>query len=232
MKAFLLTAGLGTRLLPITNTIPKCLIEIDGKPLLEWWFESMEQAGITEVLINLHHLPDQVKAFVHNLTTPIKVNFFLEPTLLGSAGTLRANYDFIKNEQCFFIIYADNLTSIRLKDLYDFHLNQSHAFTMALFETNNPKSCGIAVLNDQQTIIDFVEKPEHPVSNLANAGIYMANPSVIEKIPASKLPADIGFDLLPLLVNHMSGWKTSNYLIDIGTHDNLAKARAEWPNRS
>lgn len=230
MKAFLLTAGLGTRLLPITNTTPKCLVDIAGKPLIHWWFNTMEAAGIKEVLINLHHLPDQVMDFVNSLTTPIKVTYFFEASLLGSAGTLRANYDFVKEEDCFFIIYADNLTSIPLKDLYQFHLGQSHPFTMALFTTRTPSSCGIAALDDHKTIIDFVEKPTNPISNLANAGIYLAHPSIIKMIPDDKMPADIGFDLLPLLVNKMSGWKTSDYLIDIGTHENLAKARLEWPN--
>jgi len=229
MKAFLLTAGLGTRLLPITNTIPKCLIEIGGKPLIHWWFDAMGQAGITEVLINLHHFPEQVKDYVQTIDTSIQVHYFMEKTLLGSAGTLLANYDFVKNEKSFFIIYSDNLSSIKLKDLFDFHSNQKHLFSMALFTTSHPTACGIAVLDAQKTIVDFVEKPINPISNLANAGIYIAHPSVIKLIPTSKTPADISFDLLPLLINQMSGWENDDYLIDIGTHVNLAKARAEWP---
>lgn len=229
MKAFLLTAGLGTRLLPLTQTTPKCLIDIAGRPLIDWWFDAMEKAEVTEVLINLHHLPDQVRTHVNALNTPIKVHFYFEENLLGSAGTLKKNYDFVKKEDCFFIIYADNLTSIRLSELYQFHQSQSHPFTMALFESNQPASCGIAALNENGTIIDFVEKPAAPKSNLANAGIYIASPSVLDLIADNKIPADIGFDLLPLLVNKMSGWKTDSYLIDIGTHANLAKARAEWP---
>ncbi len=229
MKAVLLTAGLGTRLLPITETTPKCLIDIAGRPLIDWWFDAIEKAGVTEVLINLHHLPDQVRIHVNTLNTTIKVHFYFEENLLGSAGTLKKNFDFVKNEDCFFIIYADNLTSINLNDLLQFHKSQSHLFTMALFETNTPSSCGIATLIENGTVIDFIEKPKEPKSNLANAGIYVASPSVIELIPENKLPVDIGFDLLPLLVNKMSGWKTNSYLIDIGTHDNLAKARNEWP---
>lgn len=228
MKAFLLTAGLGTRLLPLTQTTPKCLIDIAGRPLIDWWFDAMEKAEVTEVLINLHHLPDQVRAHVNAINTPIKVTFYFEATLLGSAGTLKINADFIKNEDCFYIIYADNLTSIHLKDLYQFHKSQQHPFTMALFVSDTPSHCGIAALDDKGTVVDFVEKPASPKSNLANAGIYIASPSVIALIP-EKNPADIGFDLLPQLVNKMSGWKTNSYLIDIGTPENLAKARAAWP---
>ena len=229
MKAFLLTAGLGTRLHPITHTLPKCLVPIAGKPLINWWFESMQKAGITEVLINLHHLPDMVMAHVNALDTPIKVEFSYEPVLLGSAGTLRANKNFVADQKAFFIIYADNLTNTSLSNLYNFHVRQPHAFTMALFETNNPSGCGIVSLNSDATISSFEEKPANPISNVANAGLYVASPAVIDLIDAAKTPADIGFDLLPLLVGKMSGYKINDYLIDIGTHKNLEKARQDWP---
>lgn len=229
MKAFLLTAGLGTRLHPITHTIPKCLVPIAGKPLINWWFESMQKAGVTEVLINLHHLPDMVMAHVNALDTPIKVEFVYEPVLLGSAGTLRANKSFVQDQTSFFIFYGDNLTNTKLSGLYDFHASQSHNFTMALFETNNPTGCGIVSLNSDATITSFEEKPANPTSKLANAGLYVASPAVIDLMDSAKTPADIGFDLLPLLVGKMSGYKINDYLIDIGTHQNLEKARQDWP---
>jgi mannose-1-phosphate guanylyltransferase len=229
MKAFLLTAGLGTRLQPITLTLPKCLVPIAGKPLINWWFESMQKAGVTEVLINLHHLPDMVMAHVNALDTPIKVEFSYEPVLLGSAGTLVTNKSFVADQKAFFIIYADNLTNTSLSDFYDFHTSQPHNFTMALFETNDPKNCGIVTIDKYRTVVDFEEKPANPTSNLANAGLYVASPAVIDLIDSSKTPADIGFDLLPLLVCKMSGYKINDYLIDIGTHKNLGKARQEWP---
>jgi mannose-1-phosphate guanylyltransferase len=229
MKAFLLNAGLGTRLHPITQTLPKCLVPIGGKPLIDWWFESMQKAGVTEVLINLHHLPDLVMAHVNALDTNIKVEFSYEPVLLGSAGTLFANKAFVANENSFFIFYGDNLTNTSLSNLYDFHVAQPQDFTMALFETNNPSGCGIVSLNEHFTVTHFEEKPANPVSNLANAGLYVASPKIISLIDPAKTPADIGFDLLPLLVGKMSGYKINDYLIDIGTHNNLEKARQDWP---
>lgn len=228
MKAFLLTAGLGTRLHPITHTLPKCMVPIAGKPLIDWWFDSMQKAGVTEVLINLHHLPDMVMAHVNALDTNIKVVFSYEPVLLGSAGTLIANKSFVANETSFFIFYGDNLTNTSLSGLYDFHASQPHNFTMALFETNNPSACGIVSLNSDATISSFEEKPANPISNVANAGLYVASPAVIDLIDSAKIPADIGFDLLPLLVGKMSGYKINDYLIDIGTHKNLEKARQDW----
>jgi mannose-1-phosphate guanylyltransferase len=209
--------------------MPKCLVPIAGKPLINWWFESMQKAGVTEVLINLHHLPDLVMAHVNALDTPIKVEFSYEPVLLGSAGTLRGNQSFVQDQKAFFIFYGDNLTNTSLSNLYNFHVSQAHNFTMALFETNNPSGCGIVSLNEHFTVNHFEEKPANPVSNLANAGLYVASPQIISLIDPAKTPADIGFDLLPLLLGKMSGYKINDYLIDIGTHKNLEKARQDWP---
>jgi mannose-1-phosphate guanylyltransferase len=98
---------------------------------------------------------------------------------------------------------------------------------MALFDTDNPKICGIAALDDNDMVVSFEEKPKFPKSNLANAGLYIAKPDVIELIPNLEI-ADIGFHLLPQLVGKMAGWRSRDFLIDVGTIDNLNKANNEW----
>lgn len=227
MKAFLLSAGLGTRLRPLTNTTPKCLVPINGKPLLQWWIELLEKHGINEVLINLHHLPDQVILFIKNLNPNIKFTFFIEEKLLGSAGTIKQNKKFVENEEEVLIAYSDNLTNYNLTAFREFHRRKNKPFSMALFNSGNPSSCGIAILDKEDTITEFEEKPIFPKSHLANAGIYISKPEVFDLIP-DKEGADIGFDLLPQLVNKMAGWRTNDYLIDIGTIENLRKAEQEW----
>jgi mannose-1-phosphate guanylyltransferase len=227
MKAFLLAAGLGTRLKPITNHTPKCLVPICGKPLLQWWIELFRAHNINEVLINLHYLGNQVKDYIQNNIDDIVFHFFEEDVLLGSAGTLKANKWFIKGEEDFFVFYADNLTNYNLTEFYDFHKKHKHPFSMALFKTDKPETKGIIELNSNKTVISFEEKPKLPKSNLANAGIYIAKPEILDLIPVKEL-ADIGFDLLPLLVNKMSGWETNGYLIDIGNINHLKKAEKEW----
>jgi len=227
VKAFLLSAGLGTRLRPLTNSIPKCLVPINGKPLLKWWIQLFEMHGVNEVLINLHHLPDQVIQYIKNLNPAIKFTFYFEDKLLGSAGTLRQNKLFVKNEENVLIAYADNLTNYNLTVFHEFHIQKNKPFSMALFNSGTPSSCGIAVLDKEDTIIEFEEKPVNPKSNLANAGIYIAKPEIFNLIPDFEC-TDIGFHLLPQLVNNMAGWMTKDYLIDIGTIENLRKAEQEW----
>lgn len=230
MKAFLLAAGYGTRLRPLTNTIPKCLVPICGKPLLEWWMNLFEKYGVEEVIINTHYLADAVRNFIKNYNKKnqnLKLIEFYEPELLGSGGTILANRAFVESENEFLICYADNLTNLNLKKLVEFHKTQNALLTMGLFYTNKPKECGIAAIDENGLIYEFVEKPQFPKSNLANAGVYVTNSNIFKYIPF-KQPCDFGKDVLPKLVNKMYGYQIKDYLLDIGNLDNYEKAQKEW----
>lgn len=230
MKAFLLAAGYGTRLRPLTNTAPKCLVPICGKPLLAWWLQLFERYNIQEVLINTHYLPDAVREFInkHNKSTSkVRIEEFYEPLLLGSGGTILANKNFVGSEKEFLICYADNLTNVNLESMISFHRQKNSILTMGLFHTNKPKECGIAAIDSNKLIYEFVEKPQNPKSNLANAGIYVTNNEIFNYIPNIH-PCDFGKDVLPKLVNKMYGYEIKEYLLDIGNLDNYQKAQEEW----
>src|SRR5829696_7467289 len=121
MKAFLLAAGLGSRLRPITDSTPKCLLRIGGVPLLDIWLDALAESGVDEVLVNMHHLAHLVDAHVGTRTGPPVVHLVEEPKLLGSAGTLRANRHFVADEKMFLAINADNLTNFDLSVLINAH---------------------------------------------------------------------------------------------------------------
>lgn len=230
MKAFLLAAGLGTRLRPITNTIPKCMVPIAGKPLLAWWMKLFLHHGIDDVLLNTHYLPEPVRAYIHQHNASGEdpyIHEFYEAELLGSGGTVRENYKFVQNDKQFLICYADNLTNADLTKLVSEQQRHGDVLTMALFRSNKPEQCGIATLDMQQKIVSFIEKPDHPQSNLANAGIYVATPKVFDYIPTRDV-VDFGKDVLPKLVGHMYGCEINDYLLDVGTLDNYKKAQKEW----
>ena len=230
MKAFLLAAGVGSRLRPLTDHLPKCLVPIAGRPLLAWWLDLLRQHGVDEVLINTHHLPEQVQGFVRQSPLVPRVRLAHEPVLLGSAGTLRANAGFVRGERDFFVLYADNLTDYNLTDFATFHRQRGGSLSMALFRTNHPQQCGIAELDAGDRIVAFTEKPALPRSNLANAGLYVFSPEVLPLIP--NLPVvDIGFHLLPQLIGRMYGWHPDAFLMDIGTPENLQRAGKLWQER-
>ncbi|HEX6519254.1 MAG TPA: nucleotidyltransferase family protein [Streptosporangiaceae bacterium] len=231
MKAFLLAAGIGSRLRPITDITPKCMLDIDGKPLLDIWFDSFAKAGVDEVLVNLHHLPDVVRDHVVARTGPPVIRMTYEPELLGSAGTLLANRRWVAGDEFFLACNADNLTDFDLRTLIDAHSAHGGIATLTLFHSPNPSSGGVVEVDGSGQVVGFAEKPSHPVSDLTNAGIYAFRPEVLDELNWPG-PCDIGYDLLPRLVGRARAVLIEGYFRDIGTPDAYRLARQEWPARA
>jgi mannose-1-phosphate guanylyltransferase len=231
VKAFLLAAGLGSRLRPVTDTTPKCMLVIDDQPMLDIWLDALGRADVDEALVNLHHLPDVVSEHVAARSRPPTVRTFYEPELLGSAGTLAANKDWVEGEELFLVCYADNLTDFDVRSLIDAHRAHGVIATLALFHSEHPSAGGVVELDATGTIIGFTEKPSKPVSDLTNAGMYAFHPRVLDEIDGVP-PKDIGFDLLPRLVGRARAVLVEGYFRDIGTADAYRRAREEWPMRA
>lgn len=231
MKAFLLGAGVGSRLRPFTDHTPKCLVPVCGTPLLDIWLGLLARAGVTDVLLNTHHLAERVVEFAaRRAGGPVSLSLVHEPVLLGSAGTVAANRSFVAGEEAFLVIYADNLTNMDLSRFCAYHAEMRSPFTIGLFETPEPTQCGIAELDAGGRVVAFDEKPKRPRSNLANAGLYVAGPSLFDHIPA-KSYTDFGFDVLPGLVGRMYGYRIPGFYCDLGTPERLAWAEGEWGRR-
>jgi mannose-1-phosphate guanylyltransferase len=230
VKAFILAAGHGTRLLPLTKEKPKCLVEIQGSPMLALWLRWCKLSGISEVVINLHAHAQMVQQFIDDNDFGVKVNVSPEPVLLGSAGTLKKNRDFVVGESEFAILYADVLTNMDFAPLVALHRQQHATATIGLYRVPNPKSCGIVELDADNRVISFEEKPENPRSDLAFSGIMVASPAMLDSVP--DLPvADIGFHTLPGLLGTLYGCQlgAGEYLVDIGTLEKYEAAQIQWP---
>jgi mannose-1-phosphate guanylyltransferase len=231
VKAFLLAAGVGSRLRPITDTVPKCMLVIGGRPLMDVWLDAFARAGVDEVLVNLHHLPDVVRRHVAARTAPPAIRTFHEPDLLGSAGTLLANREWVQAEEFFLACYADNLTDFDLRSLVAAHRAHDAPATLAVFRSDNPSAGGVVELDRAGRVIGFTEKPPEPVSDLTNAGMYAFHPGVLDEIEGPP-PKDIGYDLLPRLVGRARAVPVEGYFRDIGTPSAYQRAREEWPARA
>lgn len=231
MKAFLLAAGHGTRLRPLTDSVPKCLLPVRGVPILQIWLEICRRLGIGQVLINLHAHANAVRAFVNEVSKDIKVHVSEEPILLGSAGTLLANRDWIGSDSLFWVFYADVLTTENLAPMLETHKQGRQIATLGVCEVPDPSRCGIVTVDPENIVREFVEKPVTPSSNLAFSGIMLGSPALLDFVPR-QVPADIGFHVLPKLVGRMTAFRISSYLLDIGTPENFKAAQAAWPGFS
>lgn len=228
MKAFLLAAGEGTRLYPITKSVPKCLIPIRGVPLLGIWLELCRQSGVDEVLINLHAHPAAVRGFLSEHDFGVRVRLLEEPELLGSAGTVFANRQWVESEPYFWILYADVLTNMDFDAMRSLHERSSLPVTLGVHEVPDPDRCGIAEVDGRGVVRDFVEKPSRPMGNLAFSGVMIGSRELLDVIP-STVPADLGFHVIPRLLGRMAAHPIREYLLDVGTLENYELAQRTWP---
>jgi mannose-1-phosphate guanylyltransferase len=224
MRAILLAAGLGTRLRPFTETTPKCLIEIGGKPLVISWLEKLTDSGIREILINTHYLSGQVEGYLRNSVFAKALTFAYEPELLGTAGTLIKNTDFIDDQDCL-LIHADNYMTSSLGPLLDAHSNRPVycLMTMLTFRTDNPKSCGIVEIDERSVVQRFYEKVDSYHGTLANGAVYALSNELIRTLVNEK---DFSKDVIPSQLGKIFSIETNGYFDDIGTPDSLRKAQS------
>jgi mannose-1-phosphate guanylyltransferase len=228
MKAFLLAAGRGERLRPLTDAVPKCMVPIQSVPLLAIWLELCRRHEIYDVLVNTHSHADLVRSYLGDHSNDLRVQITEEKTLLGSAGTLRANHGWTCSERDFWVFYGDVLTNTNITRMLEFHRKQRQIVTIGVYEVSNPSRCGIVTVDSDHLVRGFVEKPSNPSGNLAFSGILIATPAIFDVIP-DRIPADIGFDVLPKLVGRMAAYPIDDYLVDIGTPANYRRAQLTWP---
>jgi mannose-1-phosphate guanylyltransferase len=226
MRAFLLAAGLGTRMGDISQKTPKCLLPVGGQPLLGRWFDELARVGVTSVLVNTHHLAEQVQAYVAASTPPLDVVLSHEEKLLGSGGTLRSNRGFVRGEESFLVVYADNASTVDFEEFLREH-RADVAATLGLFRVPDPQNKGIVCLGPDGLVEEFTEKPAVPRSDLAWAGLLVGTPGLLEVIP-ERVPCDLGHDVLPLLIGQMRGMVVRGKHADVGTPDAYQRVCADF----
>ena len=165
MKVVLLAAGLGTRLRPLTDTVPKCLVPIHGKPLLDFWIEKfVHRDDVSAIYINLHYLHDKVENHLnHRWADEPKITTWYEPHLLGTGGTLCTHAQALVDQPTI-LIHADNLSVFDTDGFIAAYLNRPETadMTMMLFQTATPQSCGIVELNEHGLLVKMHEKVARP----------------------------------------------------------------------
>jgi len=230
MKAIILAAGKGERLRGTLNNIPKPMVKINGKPILEHNILLLERYGITDIYINLHHQPNVIREhFGDGKKYGVNIKYSYEETLLGTAGAVRKIADeYWNRKECFILLYGDNLYQYDLREIINFHMRKKSIATIAVYEKDNVSQSGIVVLDKDNKILKFIEKPkpEELVSNLVNTGIYVLHPKVLNYIPLGKI-LDFGKDVFPEMIQkgeNVFGLIVAGNLIAIDTPELLKEA--------
>ena len=239
MKALILAAGKGTRLGALTETIPKPMVPVGDRPLLDHIVDWLRLHGIRQIAMNLHHAPQVIiDHFGDGRRAGVEITYSFEQQLLGTAGAAKRLESFLN--QSFVLVYGDVYTNLDLGRLMRFHqqarvgLGQAPVMTLALYRVPNPSQCGLVDVDQHGRVLRFVEKPppELVFTDLANAGISIVEPSVLELIPAETI-YDFGHNVIPQLLSNgavIAGQPIDGdeFLIDIGTPQGLACAQRAW----
>jgi NDP-sugar pyrophosphorylase family protein len=229
VQAFVLAAGEGRRLRPLTDDVPKPMIPIRGRPILEHNVRMLARYGASEIVINLHHRGDTIRAhFGDGGRFGVKIEYSEERELLGTAGALNAVRERFRAP--FFLIYGDNLTTCDLGRLRARHREGAIA-TVALFEREDVAQSGVAALDGNDRITAFVEKPAPGTepSHWVSAGVMVLDPAIFDFIPSSG-PSDIGRDVLPAALaagRVVAGYRMSERLWWIDSHADYDRTSAD-----
>lgn len=225
MKAILLSAGYGTRLMPLTKKKPKCLMKIKKKVLLDFWIEKLLKIGIKDILINLHYKRDKVVKHISKSKYKKFLTTTIEKKILGTAKTLTSNYNFYKSSEVM-LIHSDNYCLDNLKKFISSHKKRPKncLLTMMTFETESPENCGILKISKKGVVKKIFEKKKNSPGNVANGAVYIISKKLLKSLK-NKDYIDFSTEVLPKLMGKIYTYKTPLPFIDIGTKKNFEKSQ-------
>jgi len=219
MKAFVMAAGAGTRLRPLTYEIPKPMVPVVNKPVLEHVLENLKVYGINEVVLNLHNFPELItRHFGDGSALGIKLEYSLEKKLLGTAGGVKRKENLF--DSTFVVMSGDGLTDINIAKALKYHKAKKALATMVLKPVDSKFEYGVTLTDKSGKIKKFIEKPRWSdvFANTVNTGIYIFEPEIFNYIPKNR-PYDFGFQLWPDLLarkKRIYGYVMKEYWTDVG----------------
>ncbi len=224
MRAIILSAGEGKRLRPITDTIPKVMIDVLGKPLIEHTVLLLKKNNIKDIFINLFYLPEKVIDYLGNGEKfGVRIIYGHEKSLLGSAGALQNFKHLLKKD--FFVLYGDVYIKVDLIKMLKFHKKNKSLFTIAVHDAHHPKDSDLVIIDKHKRVIDWLTSPHKKTCGVNSAGLYIINEKVLKFLPR-KIPFDFAHDFIPLLFIKkipLFAYNTTETMMDIGTLDRYNK---------
>ncbi len=214
MQAIIMAGGMGSRLRPLTNEVPKPLVKIIDKPVMEYVIENLAAGGVDDIAVTVGYKGDMIMDyFADGSKWDVKLTYFEENQPLGTAGGVKNAADFIKDD--FLVLSADGLSNIDVKDLCEFHRSHSQQITMAVRYMQDARGFGLVRTDERNIITSFAEKPKFLCSGLINMGIYAFDKSILDDIPDGK--CDFSYDVFPRHIGDIRAYNTQCFWSDIGT---------------
>lgn len=234
IKAVLMAGGKGSRIRPLTLSRPKPLIPVANRPMIEYIIEKIRNSGYDELVVTISYLKSQIKALLQKNYPDMNIKYSVEKTPLGTAGGVKNASKYI--DDTFFVLSGDVLVDVDLNELLQFHKENNAIATMVLTPVDNPSHFGIAVLDDKNQIVKFLEKPSpHEVfSKIANTGIYVLEPEIFDYIKTKKGEVDFSQDIFPQLIEDEAGiygYVLEDYWNDVGRPQTYLQANYDVLNK-
>jgi len=225
LQALILAGGEGTRLRPLTSTVPKPVVPLVGRPFISYMLRWLREHGVEDVILGCGFMADQVRAVLGDGSgLGIRLRYLEEPRPLGTGGALKFAEDLLEDR--FFMLNGDVLTDIDLTEQLKQHERTGARATLALYPVDDPSAYGLVRLDDDGSVRDFVEKPgpEELDTNLISAGAYILERDVLDGMAPAGTNISIERDVFPTLIGSgLCGYEASGYWLDIGTPDRYLK---------
>ncbi|MBB0244857.1 mannose-1-phosphate guanyltransferase [Streptomyces alkaliphilus] len=231
MKAVVMAGGEGTRLRPMTASMPKPLLPVANRPIMEHVLRLLKRHGLTETVVTVQFLASLVKNyFGDGEELGMELTYANEEKPLGTAGSVK-NAEAALRDDAFLVISGDALTDFDLTDLIRFHRERGAMVTVCLTRVPNPLEFGITIVDDEGRVERFLEKPTwgQVFSDTVNTGIYVMEPEVFDYVEPD-VPVDWSGDVFPRLMKEgrpIYGYVAEGYWEDVGTHESYVKAQAD-----
>jgi len=223
----ILGAGRGTRLGELGTRVPKILVDVGGRPLLQRQLCYLAREGVTRVVVNAHHLSESVVDFAAAYSGPVAVEVIEERELLGTAGGVR-NALHLLGPHAFYVLYGDVVVDAPLRPVLDEHRRSGAAATVTVYETDEIEGKGTVEVDDDGRVLGFHEKsPDVRPPALVNAGIYVVEANLLERWPQGS-ELDFGHDVFPDALRRgerLQAARLPEAVIDVGTPAGLDEAR-------
>ena len=221
MRAVVLVGGFGTRLRPLTNAIPKQLLTVAHRPMIEHSVGHLAHHGITEVVLSMGFRPDAFEAaYPDGTCAGVPVCYAVEPKPLDTAGAIGFAARDAGIDETFLACNGDVLTDLDVGALVDSHRATGAAATIALTPVDHPDRYGVVPTDDNGRVLGFIEKPPagDAITNLVNAGTYVFEPSVLDRIPAGR-PTSVEREIFPAMAadGTLFAMASDDYWVDAGT---------------